>query len=108
MCAACGSLGGGFDWTDGIDGAPTSVAGLTRLAMRQRRLSLVNGLLAPLRVRLFEQGRQVVVRGSTGQTRIVTDLAHVWAAAEAIAGRPVDPLDDVHPDTLGRAGNHDR
>lgn len=95
MCAACGILGGGSDWldrggeSDGIGLPP----GFTWLAERQRRLALVNRLLAPSRIRLSEHGRQLVVRGATGRTKIVADLAHVWVAADLLGGS-VDLLDE--------------
>ena len=30
----------------------------------------------------------------TGRTEMVKDLAHLWAAAERLAGRPCDPLEE--------------
>lgn len=96
MCGACGILGAGPDWLDRADG-PDGIgapAGLTRLAERQRRIALVNRLLAPSRTRLSEQGRQLIVRGPTGRTKIVTDLAHVWSAADLVGRAHMDPLDE--------------
>jgi hypothetical protein len=95
MCGACGVLGGGPEWLDragnpeGVGGA----AGLTRGAERQRRVRLVNLLLAPHHLRLSDLGNKLVVRGPTGRTELVDSLMHVWAAAERLSGRPIDPLD---------------
>jgi hypothetical protein len=96
MCGACGILGGGPEWLDRI-GNPGSIgatSGETRLAERQRRVALVNGLLASSGVRLSDFGGKLVVRSATGKVRIVDDLAHVWLAADQIGRRLVDPLDD--------------
>lgn len=91
MCSACGILQNGADW---IEGAADADAPLhRRLAERRRRMALVNMLLEGSGVRLGEHGRQLVVRSATGQTRLVTDLAHVWRAADALGWREVDPLD---------------
>jgi hypothetical protein len=102
MCGACGILNGGPDWLDRADGA----AG-PRLAERQRRIALVNRLLAPTGTRLTEQGRQLIVRGPTGRTKLVTDLAHVWAAADLVGPIGVDPLDEDFLASLeGRNAHH--
>jgi len=96
MCGACGILGGGPDWIDRVEN-PNGVGaavGLTRLAERQRRIALVNRLLARSGVRLSEQGRQLIVQSRTGRTKLVTDLAHVWAAADLLGRTGVDPLDE--------------
>jgi hypothetical protein len=104
MCGACGILGGGPDWLDRADGAARP-----RLAERQRRIELVNRLLAPSRARLSQQGRQLIVRGPTGQTKLVTDLAHVWAAADVVGPVGMDPLDENFLASLeGRNGYHGR
>ena len=67
---------------------------MTRLAERQRRIALVNRLLARSGVRLSEQGRQLIVQSRTGRTKLVTDLAHVWAAADLLGRAGMDPLDE--------------
>ena len=98
MCGACGMLGGGPDWMEPVgDGG----SGRTRLAERQRSFALANRLLAETGVRLTEQVRQIVVRGATGRTRIVTDLVHVWAAADELGRRRFDPLDETFLASLG-------
>lgn len=95
MCSACGILQGGVDWAEGVgsgDAPPHD-----RLAERRRRLQLVNMLLEGSGVRLGEHGRQLVLRSATGATRLVTDLTHVWRAADEIGRRPADPLDPDSP-----------
>ncbi len=93
MCSACGILQGGSDWIDGVAGE--AGAPHLRLAERRRRMALVNMLLAGSGVSLSEHGRQLVVRSATGGTRLVTDLAHVWRAADELGRRRVDPLDQA-------------
>jgi hypothetical protein len=90
MCSACGILQHGFDWTEG--GVDPAAPRHQRLAERRRRIDLVNLLLEGTGVRLDEQGRQLVVCGATGRTRLVADLAHVWTAADALGRRRADPL----------------
>jgi len=64
----------------------------SRLAERRRRMAIVNLLLQGSGVGLSQQGRQLIVRSATGSTRLVTDLAHVWRAADELGRQPIDPL----------------
>ena len=101
MCGACGILGGGPDWVERVgDPATPGASGRTRLAERQRRIALVNRLLAAGGVRLNEQGSQLIVRSATGRAKLVTNLAHVWAAADLLGRKEVDPLDEAFLTTL--------
>lgn len=93
MCSACGILQGGVEWIDGVTG--DEEAPHKRLAERRRRMALINMLLEESGVRLTEHGRQLVVRGPTGSTRLVTELAHVWRSADELGRRMVDPLDQT-------------
>lgn len=95
MCSACGILQGGVDWAEGVGAGDAALH--DRLAERRRRLQLVNMLLDGSGVTLREHGRQLVLRSATGTTRLVTDLAHVWRAADEIGRRPADPLDPASP-----------
>lgn len=56
-------------------------------------------------VALTEHRRQLVVRSVTGKTRLATDLAHVWKAADEIGRGAADPLD---PESPLLAGNIER
>jgi hypothetical protein len=101
MCGACGILGGGPDWVERVgDPDAPGTAGRTRLAERQRRIVLVNRLLAASGMRLNEHGRQLILRSATGRAKLVTDLAHVWAAADLLGRKKVDPLDEAFLTTL--------
>jgi hypothetical protein len=85
MCSACGLLSGGPEWIE-------QVGARNPFAERQRRVALVNRLLAASGVTLAVHGRQYVVRSATGRSRFVTDLTHVWAAADALGTARMDPL----------------
>ena len=95
MCSACGILQNGFDWIEGVGGG--ELPPHQRLAERRRRIMLVNMMLKGTGVRLTEHGRSLVVRSQTGTARLVTDLAHVWRAADEIGRSPADPLDPRSP-----------
>jgi hypothetical protein len=91
MCSACGLLRGGAEWIEGV--TDDEIAFDRRLAERRRRMALINMMLEGSGVKLTEHGRQLIVRGPTGSTRLVTELAHVWRAADELGRRKVDPLD---------------
>lgn len=92
MCGACGILQSGKDWTEGFGQSVPASAPHLRLAERRARMALVNELLAPTGVTLREQGRQLILRGPTGATAVVTDLAHVWREADRLGRVKADPL----------------
>ena len=101
MCGLCGVLGAEVHWSDAAArpeafppraGAP----GATRRQERQRRIALANRILQHYRLRLADfEGRSYLLRGATGRQELVPHLAHLWAAAERVAGRPCDPLDEA-------------
>jgi hypothetical protein len=69
------------------------VPGSVHRADRIRRVELVNLLLRPTRMKLFDLGNNLSLQAPTGRVEIVEGLAHVWAAADRISPSPVDPLD---------------
>jgi hypothetical protein len=99
MCAACGVIGDGPDWIDQGEGA----GGASRVALRHQRLRLVDLFLRTRRIRLEDAGAAIVLRGPTGRSEVVANLAHVWAAVERLGLDPVDPLDDAFLASLGPA-----
>ena len=99
MCAACGVLGGGPDWLDRPAG--DDQRGTLSGAERQRRIALVNLLLATPRLRLRSFGPYMVLDSPTGRTEIVEDLRHVWLQADRMSSAQVDPLDPAFLDALG-------
>jgi hypothetical protein len=90
MCSACGLLRSGVEWSEGVTGDENVPD--RRLAERRRRITLINMLLEGSGVKLTEHGRQLIVRGPTGATRLVTELAHVWRAADELGRQKADPL----------------
>jgi hypothetical protein len=92
VCSACGILAGTPDWVDGVGPGAGPAPSARKLGERDRRIALVNSLLAPAQVSLRAFGTRLVLRSATGQTRIVIDLAHVWRAADEIGRQKVDPL----------------
>jgi hypothetical protein len=64
------------------------------LRARVLRVRLVNRVLAFYGLRLDDwSGRVWVLRDGKGRSAVIADLGSLWAAAERLAGRPLDPLD---------------
>jgi hypothetical protein len=58
------------------------------------RARLVNRVLAFYGLRLDDWGGRVwVLRDAKGRSAVVADLGSLWAEAERLAGRRLDPLD---------------
>jgi hypothetical protein len=54
---------------------------------------VANRILAHWRLKLSDwQGTSFLLSSPTGRTEIVTDLGHLWQAAERLSGGPIDPL----------------
>lgn len=97
MCSLCGILGGKAHWTDS-SGTPEVFGGrdADRTVRRDRldRAGLVNKVLSHYRLSLKDwAGSQYVLRSATGKTAIVDNLSQMWAEAEKMSGRDLDPLD---------------
>jgi hypothetical protein len=61
---------------------------------RVLRVRLLNRVLAHFGLELGDwSGRVYLLRDRKGKTAVVNDLSGLWAAAEQLAGRPLDPLD---------------
>lgn len=92
MCSLCGVLGQPH-WAE---------AGSTRRA-RIERVRLVNRVLEHFGLALHDwSGSVYVVRDRKGRAEVVSDLGTLWAAAERLAGRPLDPLDPALVEALDR------
>lgn len=46
------------------------------------------------------EGSSYILRNAKGSTAVVSNLAQVWAEAEAMSGAPLDPLDPLLLDNL--------
>ena len=83
MCALCGVLRNEH-WAD---------EGAGRRA-RVIRVALLERVLGYFGLGLREWAGQYVVSDGKGRSEVAADLASVWAAAERLAGRSLDPLDE--------------
>jgi len=101
MCGLCGIVGGEAHWTDRAGGhGAIGDAGLTRRRERQQRVALINRVLAPYRLKVGDWNNALILSGPTGRQVMVDALAHIWAPAEQLAGRALDPLDPALLDAL--------
>jgi hypothetical protein len=83
MCTLCGVLGQPH-WAE---------TGSSRRA-RIERVRLVKRILGHFGLVLDDwSGSVYIVRDRKGRAEVVDDLGSLWAAAERLAGRPLDPLD---------------
>ena len=108
MCAFCAMMADGDShWTEaGTDAGQTAEpeSGRARYLGRLRRVALVNRILDHSGCEASDwANNQYVVKSRDGRTSLVAHLPQVWAAAEEIAGRPLDPLDPALVDALRRA-----
>ena len=83
MCALCGVLRTEH-WAD---------EGAGRRA-RLMRATLLQRVLAYFGLGLREWAGQYVISDGKGRSEVVDDLTSIWVAAERLAGRPLDPLDE--------------
>jgi hypothetical protein len=97
MCALCGVLGGAQHWTDAAPRPGVFTRNTDALARRRERAARVAGANRVLNLyglKLSDwQGTSFLLSGATGRTEIIEHLAHLWSSAEAMIGRPCDPLD---------------
>jgi hypothetical protein len=83
MCALCGVLSTSH-WAERDSGRRERVF----------RVRLLNRVLSHFGLELGDWGGRVyVLRDQKGKAVVVDDLGGLWTAAEALAGRPPDPLD---------------
>jgi hypothetical protein len=92
MCALCGVLLNEH-WSEQDGGRRARVA----------RTRLANRVLDHFGLRLDDwAGRVYVLRDRKGRSVVVDDLGALWAEAERLAGRRLDPLD---PDLVRALGS---
>lgn len=95
MCGLCGALGGSQYWTDAAGRAEFEHTGarIVRRRERAQRVALLDAMLQlhGLRVRDWG-GNSYVLEDAAGRRENVYNLAGIWAAADALAAEPVDPL----------------
>jgi hypothetical protein len=89
MCSLCGVLRNEH-WADEGTGRRARVI----------RTTLLERVLASFGLGVREWAGQYVVSDGKGRSEVADDLAGLWAAAERLAGGPLDPLDPVLVDAL--------
>jgi hypothetical protein len=87
MCALCGAFGIAEHWTDDTSGRLTAAA-------RQHRVAVANRFLAPYGLTLAEWADRFTLTSNTGGAVVVDNLGGLWPAAEKLAARMCDPLDE--------------
>ena len=99
MCSLCGVLGGRGHWTDSASTPEAFASRLdqtTRRRERQERTRLANAILRHYGLSLTDwSGASYVLSNRTGRTALIDNLTELWTAAEDLAGKPCDPLDDA-------------
>lgn len=101
MCSACGFPAAPGHWTEA--GAASA---RDRLRNRFKRAAVLKSVLSTYGLTVHDGGLVPGIQISTlsGSQSIARDLEELWATAERMAGRPIDPLD---PRFIGDA-NGDR
>ena len=111
MCILCSQLWVEDHWSDAVSEALDSGSDVVslethvarrgqRLRDRAERARLFNRILRGFGLSLQDwEGSSYILRDAKGRTAVVSNLAQVWAEAEGLVGRPLDPLD---PDLLQR------
>lgn len=102
MCGMCGLLRGAVHWSR-ADVPPEQ-------SRRERVLQAAqaNRLLALFRLELRDlHGQSYLLSGPTGASVLLPDLGGLWAAAEQLLGRSLDPLDMPWPAAAKEGAGHD-
>lgn len=92
MCVLCYELAPEDHWSDGMTmGGPSCPP----LRDRHRRLHVLTTVLAPYGLSVSDPGtgRHVTVADRKGAAEVAAGLPAVWAAADRLSSRPLDPLD---------------
>jgi|RhiMethySRZTD1v2_1073278.scaffolds.fasta_scaffold640036_3 hypothetical protein len=90
MCANCGFPSAPGHWTEA--GAATAS---DRLRARFRRAQVLQSILRAYGLMVHDDGVTpgLTIATQTGISEMVADLTELWAVAERLHGRPIDPLD---------------
>ena len=108
MCSLCGVLAGRGHWSDASSN-PEAFQGRsgthTWHRERQDRTRLVNRVLKFYGLTLSDwAATSYVLRSGTGRTVLIQDLSELWTAAEDLASRPCDPLEESLIEALAENG----
>ena len=94
MCSLCGTLYSTRHWAEAPGSGPAVDARRAWIRDRLRRVELLNRVLRTLSLEVDDWlGTAYVLRTRTGETVLCADLATLFAEAERMTGRRIDPLD---------------
>jgi hypothetical protein len=100
MCTLCSQLLNEIHWSDRQLNPELVTRGAAETSRRQdryRRIRLVGEVLTHYRLDVADDwgSTNYVIGNRKGKRQVVTSLAELWQAAERMAGRRLDPLDDA-------------
>jgi hypothetical protein len=98
VCVLCGQLTAELHWSETRSDAGTIGSAAGETARRRQRFARVRLLDQVLRhyglgCRDEWSATSYVVADRKGRSELVPNLGELWPAAEALAGRPLDPLE---------------
>ena len=103
MCILCGEFVNRIHWTEkhaedraraSIDAGAKDENRRNRRRERTRRAAIMNKVLCHYGLKVSDwSGTKYVLRDGKGRSELVRDLGSLWAAAQRLAGRRLDPLD---------------
>lgn len=95
MCGLCGVLGT-THWSDAPAAPAAGEVAARPRRERLERVRLLNRVLDAYALHLDDfHGRSYVLANRTGRAEVVPDVMAVWSVGAAMAGRPLDPLDEA-------------
>jgi hypothetical protein len=97
VCSLCAVLGRSDHWTDAAGRPEFERLGrkVTRRAERERRVDLLNVILASQGLRVLDWGgNSFVIEDRAGKSENAYSLNAIWSAADRLGHRPIDPLDE--------------
>jgi hypothetical protein len=89
VCILCYGVAGEEHWTD------ARVGNEARASVRARRRAMLAQIMAVNGLGYGDDpsGVTSLISNRKGGVRVAGNLGEVWAAAESLTGRPLDPLD---------------
>ena len=104
MCGLCALLAGSGRFAPNEALFATDDDRIQRDRLRRERLRQIKRILVHYRLSIDDRGAQgLVLRTATGRSVVLADFSAVWAAADQLTARPIDPLDPVLLAHLGGA-----
>jgi len=104
VCVLCYELAPADHWSDGVDtGGPSGRPPRDR----HRRTRVLAAVLASYGLTVSDPGTgpHMTIADRKGAAEVAAGLPAVWAAADRLSPRPIDPLD---PDLLAALAEGDR